>query len=457
VILHYANTEIRAVGRVQAAAEASSRPDPEADQAWGDEGRRAEVAYRDIEPRIGLSEIPQSWRQKERGVFNSDGGVGQGYLFAISDEFARKLDNHHPQLNLATDVDFVVMPPAESVSPSATFDVENLRAACVDRELILEGETYATVLAAIESGKHVILTGPPGTAKTTLAEIVADLARRAGRCAGHLLTTATADWTTYETIGGLKPDRGGGLSFAPGHFLEAISKNQWLVIDELNRSNFDRAFGQLFTVLSGQPVELPYERTSGEGRLVLLPEGARHSGLGDTLVIPRTWRVIATMNVFDKSLLFEMSFALMRRFAFIEVPSPPEQVFHTLIDREATPDGTAADMAKKFLSLRRFKDLGPAIFMDLARFFRARRELASSETEGALAFEGFYAFLLPQFEGIELVVGEALYKEVRKLVGSDRAERLRRTLNAVLGLELSAASEASEVDEQEHLEGPTQT
>ncbi len=25
------------------------------------------------------------------------------------------------------------------------------------------------------------------------------------------------------------------------------------------------------------------------------------------------------MNVFDKSLLFEMSFALMRRFAFIEV------------------------------------------------------------------------------------------------------------------------------------------
>ena len=28
------------------------------------------------------------------------------------------------------------------------------------------------------------------------------------------------------------------------------------------------------------------------------------------------------MNVFDKFLLFEMSYALMRRFAFIEVPAP---------------------------------------------------------------------------------------------------------------------------------------
>ena len=48
----------------------------------------------------------------------------------------------------------------------------------------------------------MILTGPPGTAKTTLAQAVAEpQARR--QCDGYVLTTATADWTTYETIGGL--------------------------------------------------------------------------------------------------------------------------------------------------------------------------------------------------------------------------------------------------------------
>ena len=92
-----------------------------------------------------------------------------------------------------------------------------------------------------------------------------------------MLTTATADWTTYETIGGLQPDpRGGSGVRRRATSSRRSAPNQWLVIDELNRSNFDRAFGQLFTVLSGQAVELPYEREStAVGRLALVPEGVR--------------------------------------------------------------------------------------------------------------------------------------------------------------------------------------
>lgn len=36
-------------------------------------------------------------------------------------------------------------------------------------------------------------------------------------------------------------------------------------------------------------------------------------------IIHPNWRVIGTMNVYDKSSLFNLSFALMRRFAFIEI------------------------------------------------------------------------------------------------------------------------------------------
>ena len=97
------------------------------------------------------------------------------------------------------------------------------------------------------------------------------------------------------------------------------------MIDELNRSHFDRAFGQLFTVLSGQPVVLPYHRPEAgpSSRSCSFPKACRaRLADADVLEIPQSWRVIATMNVFDKTLLFEMSFALMRRFAFIEVASP---------------------------------------------------------------------------------------------------------------------------------------
>ena len=64
------------------------------------------------------------------------------------------------------------------------------------------------------------------------------------------------------------------LEFRDGLFLEAIREGRWLVIDELNRSNFDRAFGQLFTVLSGQSVVLPYEDPDSGKRIVLSREGS---------------------------------------------------------------------------------------------------------------------------------------------------------------------------------------
>ena len=125
-------------------------------------------------------------------------------------------------------------------------------------------------VAAIDSGKHVILTGPraPGRPRwPTWAP-----RSRNGRCCAPATypprPPPSGRPTRPSAASSRRPE---GLIFRPGLFVDAIESGRWLVIDELNRSNFDRAFGQLFTVLSGQPVVLPFKRKGTPNPLSIVP------------------------------------------------------------------------------------------------------------------------------------------------------------------------------------------
>jgi hypothetical protein len=102
-------------------------------------------------------------------------------------------------------------------------------------EIILSDAVLAEAATALRAGKHLLLAGPPGTGKSTLAAALC----RAVVGGEFDLGTATADWTTFDTIGGYMPRDGNSLEFEPGLVLRSLQRGRWLVIDELNRADID--------------------------------------------------------------------------------------------------------------------------------------------------------------------------------------------------------------------------
>lgn len=167
------------------------------------------------------------------------------------------------------------------------------------------------LLISLNERKQVVLDGPPGTGKTYLVQHLLDAC---GVVEGQSALVQFHPTYSYEDfVEGFRPTattdgNGASLSVKPGPLKRiadearnAEGKPFVLVIDEINRANIAKVFGELYFLLEyrGSEVELLYS------------EGERFS-------LPDNLFIIGTMNTADRSIAL-LDAAMRRRFVFLSM------------------------------------------------------------------------------------------------------------------------------------------
>ena len=218
--------------------------------------------------------------------------------------------------------DFIDCPERVAEIAGIRLEVPRLQAAA--EQIVGQGfydrERVEDAVVSVVIG-NVILAGPPGTGKTKLSGLLAEAFNAKLRA-----ETANPEWSVYDVIGSQALNAQGGTQPKHGIVTSSIldcaattvrhldkgqgPQSEWLLIDEMNRAEIDRAFGPLFTAMSGED----------EGTFSLdYVEGSPR------IMIPKRFRILCTMNDYDTRFVNSMSGALRRRFARVLV-LPPENV-----------------------------------------------------------------------------------------------------------------------------------
>ncbi len=226
-------------------------------------------------------------------------------------------------------------------------------------ELFVDWGWLAEVRELLDERRQVIFYGPPGTGKTYIAQkLAADLV---GPEQVKLVQFHPA-YTYEDFFEGYRPAAGAGqgtISFElkPGPLRQLVNRAREhpdqafvLIIDEINRANLAKVFGELYFLLEyrDQAVDLLYSADE---------EG---------FTLPKNLYVIGTMNTADRSIAL-IDAAMRRRFAFVEL-SPDTEPTKSVLGKWSTHHGLG-DVAARLLTKlnERIEDpdfrIGPSYFM----------------------------------------------------------------------------------------------
>ena len=186
-------------------------------------------------------------------------------------------------------------------------------------ELHLTVDFLQNIETLLQEKKQVIFQGPPGTGKTYVAQRLArHLAGSDKRCQ---LVQFHPSYSYEDFVRGYRPtllDNGQpGFTLKDGPFMQIARRAEddpdeqyFLIIDEINRGNLAKVFGELYFLLEYRetPMNLMYQEEDEA-----------------PFTMPDNLHIVGTMNTADRSIAL-VDLALRRRFAFVDFSVNEEPV-----------------------------------------------------------------------------------------------------------------------------------
>lgn len=351
VVILYAATYVVAVGEcVAECVDAPTPPGYPQDTDWKVPGYLVEMEFTELVSPVPMAEIRDdlaSMNDAKSGPLDSTGMKPKlGYLYPLSKEFGAEFMKKYGEAEQIT--------LGGSTMESSTI---NSAMAELARKLLVSEEWLTEVIGQISQSKQAIFYGPPGTGKTYIGKAIAE----------YLATKQNVELIQFhpsysyeDFFEGFRPaetDHGNiSLEKVAGP-LKRIAKRAHenpeelfvLIIDEVNRGNLAKVFGELYFLLEyrEEAVSLMYSKE-------------------EKFTLPSNLIFMGTMNTADRSIALVDS-AIRRRFKFIHL-DPTMEPCMGILGRWLKSNGlsnTAANVLDNLNQALEMYDfsVGPAYFM----------------------------------------------------------------------------------------------
>ena len=212
--------------------------------------------------------------------------------------------------------------------------------------VFISKEDFQNIIDILSTKKNIILQGSAGVGKTFIAKKIAQGLQEDYSEDRIEMIQFHQSYSYEDFIQGYRPNKD-SFELKNGIFYEICERAKkdtsipyFLIIDEINRGNLSKIFGELMMLIEADK--------RGEKNKIKLAYSSK-----DQFYIPDNLHIIGTMNTADRSLTI-VDYALRRRFAFIKMRPKFNEQFEAFLLKKGISKDIISSITDKMTTLNNF-------------------------------------------------------------------------------------------------------